>query len=315
MHGQTKRARQPSNGRYSRAMRTSDAGILILLAAIWGGSYPLIRIAVLEIGPAPLVVARISIAATILLAATFVARIRPPFERWRALILVGSLNLAAPFVLVTVAELRVSATVAAIIVTTAPLFAAFGSAWLLAERVRGRQVIGALLGTFGVAVLVRFNPEPIDGVYLLSVGALLGAALCYGFGAVLTRRLFGATPPVALASGQQTVAALILLPTLLLDPPGPTMPSLAAIASVLGLAVFATSIAYLLYFPLIGRIGPTRALTVTLLVPFFGALWGWLLLGEPLTVATFAGLGLILGSIGLVSAVPRSAPAVRQPAV
>jgi drug/metabolite transporter (DMT)-like permease len=151
-----------------------------------------------------------------------------------------------------------------------------------------------------VGVLVGLGPVPLSGPVLgASVAALLGA-MSYGCAAVYTRARAPAIPPLAQATYCLLFAALVLLPAVPFTLPSEP-PTQAAVVSMLLLALLSTSFAYVLYFYLINRLGPTRATMVTYLAPAFGMLWGALLLAEPLGVGSFVGFGLILASVALVN--------------
>jgi drug/metabolite transporter (DMT)-like permease len=296
-------------------MRAVDWAMLTVLAAIWGASYLFIRVAAPAIGPFPLMAARVIVAGAVLAALAVAAGQLPTIRgRVRPYLLLGLVNAAAPFTLIAAAELHVTASLAGIVTTTAPLFSALVAAAWLKTPLTPRTVGGLLLGSVGVAVLVGWSPLPLTNEVLLSVVALTAAAFCYGFGAVYTRNSFRDVPPLGLATAQQAAAgAILLLPALATAPPAwPTDP--AVVGSVLALALASTSLAYLLYFRLITRVGPTRALTVTTLVPFFGVLWGVLFLGEPVTPGTFVGLVIVLLGIALTTGARLPAAGLRRSA-
>jgi drug/metabolite transporter (DMT)-like permease len=291
-------------------MRVADWLMLTVLAAIWGASYLFIRVAAPAIGPFPLMAARVLIAGAVL-AALAAALGRGPSlrDRWRSYLLLGLVNAAVPFTLIAAAELYVTASLAGIVTTTAPLFSALVAAAWLRDPLTARSVLGLLLGTLGVAVLVGWSPLPLGPELILSVAALLVAAFCYGLGAVYTRAAFRGVPLLGLATAQQLAAgAELLVPAVVTaDAPWPQPP--AVVLSVLALALLSTALAYLIYFRLIERVGPTRALMVSILVPFFGVLWGVVFLGEAVTPGTFAGLGIVLCGVALASgARPRLLP-------
>jgi drug/metabolite transporter (DMT)-like permease len=293
-------------------MRAADWAMLTVLAAIWGASYLFIRVAAPAVGPFPLMAARVVVAGAVLAALALAAGQLPSLRgRVRAYLLLGLVNAAVPFTLIAAAELHVTASLAGIVTTTAPLFSALVAAVWLKTPLTARTVGGLLLGTAGVAVLVGWSPLPLTTEVLLSVAALTAAAFCYGLGAVYTRVRFRDLPHVGLATAQQGAAAVILLPPALATAPAawPTDP--AVVGSVLALALLSTALAYLLYFRLIERVGPTRALTVSILVPFFGVLWGWLMLDEELTLGTFVGLAIVL--LGVALATGARLPAVGSP--
>jgi drug/metabolite transporter (DMT)-like permease len=115
-----------------------------------------------------------------------------------------------------------------------------------------------------------------------------------------------------MAIGQLGGAAVLLLPLAVVSVPE-RAPSTVVTLSMLGLALLSTAVAYLIYFRLIENVGPTSTLTVTLLVPVFGLLFGVLLLDEPFGIGTLAGLGIILTSVGLITGIaPRKKGPVQR---
>ncbi len=283
-------------------------GALVLLAALWGGSFICIRIAVPVFGPTALVVGRVLVAALIL--ATYARLRRHPLrlgERWRAYLVLGLINAALPFVLVAIAELSIPASLAAMLNATTPLWGAMAAAWWLGDRLTLRKGLGLSGGVVGVAVVVGWAPLPLTGPALLGVTLMVLATLCYGLGGVYTRKAFAGVAPLELAVGQQFVASILLLPAVFAFPPV-ALPTLEAIIALLVLAVGGTAIAYLLYFWLIERVGPTATLSVTFLIPVFGIIWSALILGEPLGLGQLVGLGLVLFSLTLAAGTPALLP-------
>ncbi len=284
-------------------MRSKDLGMLVLLGAIWGGSFLFIRVAVPVLGPFALMELRVGLAAMALaLYAAALARLPGLRARWKQFLVLGTLNAAIPFSLIGAAELNLTASLAAILNSTTVLFAAVVAAVWMGEALTARKVVGVVSGTVGVAVLVGWTPVAVNGIVLLSVGAMLVASFFYALGGTYAKRTFGDAPPLVLAIGQQTAAAALLLPFAAAGLPGKT-PSTAVALSVLALALLCTAVAYLLYFRLIASVGPTKTLTVTYLVPVFGLVFGVLFLGEHVGVGTLVGLGIILSSVVLVTGV------------
>lgn len=295
-------------------MRPHDLGALVGLGALWGASYLFIRVAAPAIGPLVLAEARTALAALALLLVAIAARRRPTFRgRWRAFLTLGLVNAALPFVLIGAATVHLPASLAAILNATTPLFAALLAAVRGEEPLTARKGVGLALGLAGVAGLVGWSPLPLSPVVLRSVAlAILGAA-CYAVGGAYAARAFRGTPVLTLAVGQQAAAAALLLPLAAADL-RPDLPSGRVVLAVLGLALPSTALAYLLYFPLIARVGATRTVSVTYLVPGFGVLWGVLLLDEPFGPETLAALAVILVGVGLVTGVPRRLPWARPSA-
>jgi drug/metabolite transporter (DMT)-like permease len=260
-------------------MEARDLRALLLLGALWGASFLFIEVAVPTLGPVLLVDLRVLLAAgALVLCAVAVGSLPALRARWKEFLFLGGLNAAAPFTLIATSQLNLTASLAAILNSTTPLFGAVVAAVWIGEALTVRKAVGLLLGVAGVAVLVGLDPVPLSGVVLLAVGASLLAALCYALGGVYAKRTFSGVSPLGMGIGQQTGAAVILLPPAVATLPG-ELPSLAVVLSVLGLALLSTAVAYLLYFRLITSVGPTKTLTVTFLVPVFGVLFGVLLLG------------------------------------
>ena len=284
-------------------MRPTDLGALMLLGALWGGSFLFIRVAVPALGPFVLMELRVGLAVVALtLYAVVVGRLSKLRSRWREFLIIGTVNTAIPFSLIAAAEIYLTASLAAILNSTTVLFTALVAAVWMGDPLTMRKVVGVILGIVGVAVLVGWDPIELSGVILLSVGAMLAASLSYALGAVYIKRTFKGIPPLSMSLGQLTGGAIILLPLAAASLPG-ERPSAAVTLCVLGLALLSTAVAYLLYFRLIENVGPTSTVTVTLLVPLFGLLFGVLLLDEPFGWGTLTGLAIILSSVTLVTGI------------
>lgn len=295
-----------------------DGVTLFAVAALWGASFLFIRVAVHDLGPVALIEARVLLAGLALLAVGALLRRQPAWRRdWKGYLVLGGVSAAAPFTLIAAAELEITASLAAILNATTPLFALLLAAVRLREPLTGRRLSGVLLGVVGVAVLVGAGPLQLNRGLVLATAASLLGALLYAVGGVYAKSRFATTPPLTVATGQQLgAAALLLLPTLALPPPRSPTPSVTA--AVLALALASTALGFALFYRLVARLGPTGALSVTFLVPVFGLAWGATFLGEQLTPGTGLGLLIVLSSIALVTDVGRRRPAqpkytTRQP--
>ena len=285
-------------------MNARALGALVLLAAIWGASFLFIRVAAPVLGPFPLMAGRVLIAA-IALGAIAAARRAPVTLRPFAprLLVLGLVHAAVPFALIAAAELRVTASMAALLIATQPLFAALiGSVWF-GEPIAGRRAVGLALGLVGVALVTGWSPVGGGAPVTLAVAATLLAALCYAAGGIYAKRRMADAPVWTLALGQQVAAlAWLALPALWALPRATITRD--ALLALLGLALLSTAIAYLLFFRLIADVGPVKAFTVTYLIPVFGVVWGAVVLGEQLTPAMIAGLACILPGMVLVNTSP-----------
>lgn len=284
-------------------MTLIDLALLLALATVWGGSYFFIRVAVPAFGPASLVLLRV-VFGGLLLWTVARATGRPLVVRphLRRLAILGLLNAALPYLLISAAELHLTASFAAILGATVPLFtAAFGSR-LLGERLSLGRVTGLLLGVLGVGVMVGWGPMTLDVTTVLSVLAALVASASYASAGIYTKLRLKGVSTHSLAFGQQLGALVwLVVPGAALAPR--TVPSAAAVGSLLALGALSTGVAYLMFFRLLERVGPTRTATVTYLIPFVGILAGALVLGEPLTSGMLGGFGLVHASVLLVNEV------------
>jgi drug/metabolite transporter (DMT)-like permease len=290
-------------------MTARQATMLLVLAALWGASFLFMRVAVPSLGAVVLADLRVGIAGLALLAYAAVIGARPALRaRWRDYLLLGAVNAAIPFTLLSAAELEIEASLAAVLNAMAPLCGALVGAVWLGQRVTGAAKVGLLLGVAGVALVVGLSPFTVDAAFVAAVAACLAAAFAYGVGANLVRERFAAEPPLTLAIGQQLGAAVVLLPLVPVVPLRAT-PDAVDIACLLALALASTGIAYLLYFRLLAELGATGGMTVIYVVPVFGVLWGALFLGEAIHLSTILGGAVILLSVWLITRRPAAAPA------
>jgi len=284
-------------------MTAADIRRLFLLAALWGGSFLFIRVAVPALGPVVTVAIRVSIAGLTLLLFTQLTKKPLEFRTWwPKYVALGALNSAIPFALISFAEVHLSASVAAILNATSPLFAAVIAALWLREPLTRGKVLGIMIAISGVVVLVGWGPLALDRSTVLSIGASLLAAAFYGLGGAYTKSQLKGAPPLGMAVGSMLGASLLLTPIAPFVWPA-TMPSSTVLLCVLALALFSTALAYLLFFRLVVDIGPTQTLTVTFLVPIFGVLWGALFLGEGITMSKVLGCGVILLGTAFVTGI------------
>ena len=284
-------------------MTPIDLLLLAALATLWGGSYFFIRVAVPEFGPAALVALRVVIGGLLLWGMARALR-RPIVVRKHLprLAILGLLNAALPYMLISAAELHLTASFAAILGATVPLFAAAFGARLLGERLGATRLTGLLLGIVGVAVMVGWGPMALDLTTALSVLAMLVASASYASSGIYTKLKLQGVSTYSLALGQQIGALVWLVVPGAALLPG-TLPSPAAMGALLALGALSTGLAYLLFFELLERVGPTKTSTVTYLIPIVGMLAGALVLGETLTGGMLVGLVLVLASVLLVNEV------------
>jgi drug/metabolite transporter (DMT)-like permease len=284
-----------------RGVKTRDLIDLLVLGAIWGASFLFMRVAAPEFGAVPLITARVGIAAIFLILVLARRGGLPHLYRNAArLTLLGAMNSAVPFSLFAHAVLFVTAGFASVLNATAPLFGALVAFIWLRDRPAPMRITGLIVGFAGVLVLVwgRLAVRGDGGGRAVLAG--LSAAVLYGISANYTKEKLSAVDPFVIATGSLIAATVMLLPLAYLYWPE-TPPGRVGWVSAALLGVFCTGIAYVLYFRLLGRIGPAKTLAVTYLIPGFGVLWGHLLLNEPVTPSMIVGCAVILAGTTLAT--------------
>lgn len=223
---------------------------------------------------------------------------------WKAYLIIGTLNSALPFVLFAFASISLSASYAVILNASAPLWGAVFSAFWLGERLTFGKSLGLIAGVAGVALVMRFGLPDITRQLMLASAACIVATMCYALAGIYMRKHPEKLTSPGLATGSLLGAAVVVLP-LVPFAPLPITLSLPVVFSVLALALLCSTVAFVLYFRLIADVGPTKALTVTFLMPAFGMFWGALLLDEKITPVMLTGCGLILLGIALIFGILR----------
>ncbi len=281
-------------------MRSVDLARLVALAAMWGASYLFMRYAVPYLGPVLMIELRVLLAGVVLLGFVVATGGQVGWTRhWRAYLFVGSVGLAAPFVLIARALTAIDASTAAILNALSPLFASVVAALWIRDPLTPAKLAGIALCLAGTAVLVGWTPAPMGPRELFAAALSVAATALYGYTIVFTKVHLRAASPLGTAAGTLLVAALTLAPFTPLTRDFAAIPPLVWLAT-LGLALVSTAAAFILYYRLIADVGPVKAITVTLLVPVFGMLWGVAFLGEPLTAGRIAGCAIILCGCSLV---------------
>ena len=282
-------------------MRPEDLRRLFTLAGLWGGSFLFMRIAVPVLGGVMTAWLRMGIASLTL--ALYFAVTKPKLElRERAVpyFVLGLLNSAAPFALFCSAELRLSASMGAILNATTPLFSSVFSAHWMSEPLTKKKTLGIVIAMSGVVLLVGWSPLQWNRPTELSIAAAMSAAALYAVGGIYAKRHLSGAPSAGMALGSQIGGFLWLLPLIPFSVPT-VAPTLPAIACLTALGVLSTALAYLLFFRLLVDVGPAKTLTVTFLVPMFGVFWATLFLHEPLTFVKVISCGVILIGTAIVT--------------
>jgi drug/metabolite transporter (DMT)-like permease len=279
--------------------------MLLFLAAVWGASYLFIKVAVEDIEPAPMMAVRTLLAAAVLLGylgwRVGWARARGDLRAaWRHCVVLGLLNAAIPFWLIAWGEKHIDSGLAAVVQASVPIFNALIILRVLPhERLSRSRVTGLAIGIAGVAVVTGVHPEggwwAIAGAF-----AVVLSSLSYASAGVYGQLAVSGTAGPVLATGSMLVGGLVLLPLALFQLPK-SAPSPEAIASVLALTLLGTAAAQLVLFRMLALHGSARLSLVTYLMPGFALVYGAVFLDEQISLATLAGLALILGGVALAS--------------
>jgi drug/metabolite transporter (DMT)-like permease len=272
--------------------------MLLVLAALWGASFLFIEIALRELAPETVILFRIASGALAL--GVYVALGGRGFGGLRAyvlpLALMGALNTALPFFLITWGQQYIDSGLASIFNASAPIFIAlFAFAVDRGQRATGLRLVGIFLGFVGIVALVGFEPSGGERSVWGSL-AVVGAAVCFAIGGLYAGRRFIGLRPELVAFGSLCWATLFALP---LGVATASSFGWETLASVLFLGIAATAVAYLLYFGLIAGAGASRAILVTYLVPSLALVYGAVLLDETVTAVSLVGLALVLAGVAL----------------
>lgn len=283
-------------------MGGKDVLSILILGAIWGGSFIFMRVAAPEFGVFALVEVRTVLATLVML--PFLIALggwRDIRTHWWKIAFIGLINTAVPFVLFNYSSLYLEAGINAIINATAPMFGALVAVLWLGDRLKASSVFGLFVGFLGVVVLSAHKVGQGD-VSIIPILTACMATACYGIAACAMKKWLAGVRPLVVATGSQIFASIALLPFSLATLPA-VMPSGIAWINAIALAVGGTGIAYILYFQLIASVGPAKAITVGYLVPLFGIIWGILFLSETLSLQTMTGGVLILCGVALTTGV------------
>lgn len=300
-------------------MSIADLVKLIFLSAIWGGSFIFLRIAVPEVGPLLTASLRTLFAGMALMT---VVKMMNVSMQWRSNLksfaLVGLFACVIPFSCFSYAALHLPVAHSAVLNATAPLFGAVLSIVWLSERLTMRKLIGLLLGIVGVAILVGAGAVALNTSTLLSISACLFGACSYAVSSIVVKKT-GRTDanhaegihPIAMATGSLVIGGLMMLPAVPFALPA-QMPSILAIGCILAMSLLSSALAQALFIPLIVKVGPTRAMCVSFLIPLFGILWAFVFLHEALGESTLLGGIIVLLAMSIVLTAPHPAPVERQ---
>jgi drug/metabolite transporter (DMT)-like permease len=280
----------------------SDAGLLLLLASMWGFSFLFIKVGVGEVSPLWVVASRTVVASVVLLVILRVRGRRLPRQvlTWLNLLVLAAASNILPWAVVAWAEQFIPSGIAAVLNSLTPLVTLAVAALIGLERMTGTKIAGLVIAFGGTAIIVS-GELTFAGRAIPSL-AVVGATLFYAIGAVYAKRyVSGTEPPLVIATGQVVVAAIVSVPIAWAVGPTPVWAdlSLAAVGSLLALGTLGTGLAFLLFYMLIERVGATNATMVTYLIPVVGLVAGWAILGERFGPHVLIGAAVIIVGIWL----------------
>jgi drug/metabolite transporter (DMT)-like permease len=271
--------------------------MLLALGAVWGGSFFFVEVALQEVGPFTIVLHRVFWAVPALAAVLWWKGLRPPasLRMWAAYGIMGLLNNAIPFSLIVWGQTQIEGGLASILnATTAVVGAVVAGALLADERLTRRKIGGAALGLAGVAIIM--GPSALSGLDLRNLAqlAILGAAFSYSFASVWGKVALKGNAPEVNAFGMVSASVFIMAPLAFIFEGVPSLALSGSVwASLIGIALLATALAYLLYFGILVRAGAANLMLVTLIVPPFAVALGWAFLNESLGIEAAIGFALI----------------------
>ncbi|SJZ47514.1 Permease of the drug/metabolite transporter (DMT) superfamily [Enhydrobacter aerosaccus] len=282
-------------------------GLLLLLSVLWGGSFFFAKVAVRELPPLTVVFGRVALAAVALNLLQVLSG-KGLFRRgapWPAYVAMGTLNNALPFSLIFWGQTQIASGLASILNATTPLFTVVVAHLLTTdEKMTRAKVAAVVMGVLGVAVLIGPVAVQRPDASLWGQIACLAAAVSYAFAGIYGRRFKAmGIGPIEAAAGQITASSMLILPIMLaVDGPWPllTPHPVSLWASIAGLALLSTALAYVLYFRILAVAGATNLLLVTLLIPVTSNLLGVTFLGEELGFRQVAGMMLIAMGLAII---------------
>lgn len=276
--------------------------LLFGLAAIFGASFMLTKVAVSEIPPATIVASRLIVASMFVAGAMIWVgqSLIPLLEHWKTIVVVSLFGNALPFFLISWGQQTVDAGLTAILMAVMPLITIVLAHFFTAEEKLNRfKLMGFCLGLIGVAVLIGFDKLAVLGAETIGQIAIMAAACCYAIHAIISKWLTS-MPRLAISVGVLFASAVIILPfSLVLDQPWTLTPSGNVVFSLLALGIFPTAIGTLMLFAIVERQGAGFLSQINFLVPLFGVLWAALFLGEVLQPNALVALSLILAGVGI----------------
>ena len=278
-----------------------DISELIILSAIWGSSFLFLRLTSSAFGPIFLIEMRVLSGLAVLLPLVLISGKLKEFQKhWKMIATVSLMNMTIPFCFFAFSAVYIGAGLLSIINATVPIFSACVAYVGYNEKLSKGSLVGLLIGFLGVVVLM-FNPgETFGSSVWLAILSALFACLLYGTAINLTVNNLQGVSGLTITTGGLFVSTVVLLPFAFLGRPE-MLPVGNIWWSVFALGVICTGFGFVMFYRLIDRIGASRAIMTTYLIPLFSILWGNIFLGESVTLLMLVGCFLILLGVGLTT--------------
>jgi drug/metabolite transporter (DMT)-like permease len=290
-----------------------ELALLLALATLWGASYTFIRVAVATIPPITLIAGRTAIAGLLLLIIMHWRGVRMPRDiaTWRRFLFQACLNSVIPWTMIAWGERTLDAGLATILNSTSPIFTFFLTLAVSGhEALTSRKLFGVIAGMAGICLIVGVQALAGFGDQLTAQIVTVAAAICYA-GAAIFSRGFKGLDPMAPAAGSLVCGAAILIPVgLMVEQPWTLAPSTNSLLALLGLAVFSTAAAFVIYFRLIQTLGSVGTTAQAYLRVPIGVALGVLFLGEHLSPTAWIGLACVVVGVAAMTIPARTAKQV-----
>ncbi len=274
--------------------------LLVVLSIMWGGSFFFVEMAIKTMTPLTIVFCRVVVAALVLWVYVLATGKKIPKDPkiWEAFFIIGAINNAAPFSLITWGQTYIDSSLASILNATTPVFSVVLAHFLTSDEYLTRnRVTGVVIAWAGVAVLIGIDALAGVGMEIAGQVAVLCAALLYAFSAIFGRR-FKTKDPAVVSAGMLTAAAVWMAPmAFIFEQPLSLDPTAETLVALLALAAVSTALAYIIYFHILSKAGATNILLVTFLVPVSAIFLGVVILGETPGWNAFAGMVLIFAGL------------------
>jgi drug/metabolite transporter (DMT)-like permease len=273
---------------------------LLMLSLIWGGSFFFIKHLLEDFGPWTIAFLRSSFG--LITITTIMLVLRKPFQlrkiEWFKMAVMALVNTAIPWAIIGFSETRLTSSMASILNATTPLWTIVVGALIFKSTTNRMQWIGMAVASVGLVILLEIDPHSIVSVDLVGFICMLVATLCYATGSQLSKRLKGVT--MCQTTFGTLLCAMLGSGTVAFSTESVNLNYLASLTNigmVIGLGVFGSGIAYILFYFMVQKGSPEFATMVTYLVPATAIIWGITLLNEPVQWTLFAGLAFILGGV------------------